>query len=154
MATSPVFVGVVPSATQTLALRVPAGDASHQQDNPVSLLRPVPVKLNDSGLDDIVFRPSVLPISRTDEIFVFDDDGDTEAMNKSSKYTYYKWNGKWRRLDQSPDYDAGEEEIFTPGTGVIIRKSGTGAATEEVVYGRTKIPPFKALSFHTSYPLQ
>ncbi len=132
VATSPVFVGVVPSATQTLALRVSAGDASKQQDNPVSLLRPVPVKLNDSGLDDTVFRPSLLPISRTDEILVFDDD--TEAVNKSSKYTYYKWNGKWRRLDQAADYDAGEEEIFTPGTGVIIRKAGTGAATEQVVY--------------------
>lgn len=132
VATSPVFVGVVPSATQTLALRIPAGDSSNQQDNPVSLLRPVPVKLNESGLDDTVFRPSLLPISRTDEILVFDDTD--EAVNKSSKYTYYKFAGKWRRLDKEPDYDAGEEEIFTPGTGVIIRKSGTGAATEQIVY--------------------
>ncbi len=132
LATSPVFVGVVPSATQTLVLRIPAGGQDKQQDNPVSLLRPVPVKLNDSGLDDTVFRPSSLPISRTDEILVFDDDA--EAINKSSKFTYYKWAGKWRRLDRDANYDAGEEEIFTPGTGVIIRKSGTGAATEQVVY--------------------
>lgn len=129
-ATSAVFVGVVPSDTQTVALRVPAGNA--KQDNPVALLRPVPVKLDDSGLSDSVFSPSTLPVLRTDEILVFDD---TETgINKSATFTYYKFGGKWRRLDQSADYDAGQEEIFTPGTGVIIRKAGVGAASETTVY--------------------
>ena len=47
-ATSPVFVGVVPSDYQAAPLRVPKGN--DKQDNLVSLNRPTPVKLRDSDL--------------------------------------------------------------------------------------------------------
>ena len=137
-ATSAVFVGVVPSDVQTVALRVPAGDSSVKQDNPVALLRPIPVKLDDSGLDEAVFKTSTLPVLRTDEILVYDD---SEAgVNKSAKFTYYKYAGAWRRLDQPANYDAGNEEIFTPGTGVIIRKAGVGAGSEQTVYWKHEDP--------------
>ncbi len=136
-ATSAVFVGVVPSDTQAVPIRVPAGNG--KQDNPVSLIRPVPVKLRDAGLDDdAVFKPSTLPVLRTDELLVYDD---TEAaVNKSAKYTYYRWDGAWRRLDQDASYDAGDDIIFTPGSGVVIRKSGNGGVSEERIYWNHEDP--------------
>ena len=48
VATSPVFVGVVPSDLQAVPLRVPTED--DKQDNHVAHNRPIPVSLRDSNL--------------------------------------------------------------------------------------------------------
>ncbi|MFT4640736.1 MAG: hypothetical protein ACI8T1_004068 [Verrucomicrobiales bacterium] len=128
-ATSAVFVGVVPSDTQAVPIRVPAGTG--QQDNFVALNRPVPVKLRDSGLDSVI-SPSISFLSIDDEILVYDEE-QTE-INKSPKFTYYRdTGGTWRNFDDL-ESDAGDVEIFTPGTGVIIRKTGTGGTEEQTIY--------------------
>lgn len=128
--TSAVFVGVVPSDTLSVPVRVPAGDS--QQDNFLALKRPVPVKLRDAGLES-TFATSPSTFLLTDQLLVYDD---TQiVMNKSPRYTYYRdGGGTWRRFGEGSDYDAGDEEIFTPGTGVILRKLGTGGATETRLY--------------------
>lgn len=125
-ATSAIFVGVVPTNTLSVPLRIPAGNG--QQDNFVALSRPVPVRLRDAGLEDS-FAVSPSTFLLTDQLLVYDD---TQiVINKSPRYTYYRdAQGTWRRFGEGSDYDAGDEEIFTPGTGVIIRKAGTGNAEE------------------------
>lgn len=128
-ATSPVFVGSLPSDFQALPLRMRAGTAT--QDNPVSVLRPTPISLNDSGLvESGAFRASSGPANRLDELLVFDNNA--AQLNKSNSRTYYYFSNAWRRLGSSAD--AGADIIFEPGTGVIIRKGGNGGAADSVVF--------------------
>jgi uncharacterized protein (TIGR02597 family) len=93
-----------------------------QQDNLVGLLRPVPVSLDNSGLiASGAFSASPSPGSRTDELYTFDNTA--VGMNKSASHTFYYWNGAWRQTDKPFSYNAGTNEVFSPGTGVIIRKN-------------------------------
>ncbi len=128
--TSAIFVGVVPTEIQSVPIRVPQG--SGQQDNFVALKRPLPVKLRDAGLEDS-FANSPSTFLLADQLLVYDD---TQiVINKSPRYTYYRdIGGTWRRFGEGTDYDAGDEEIFTPGTGVILRKMGTGGDAEQRLY--------------------
>lgn len=128
--TSAVFIGVVPSETQAVPIRVPAGNG--QQDNFVSLSRPVPVRLRDAGLEP-TFATSPFPFDLRDQLLVYDD---TQiVINKSPRFTYFRdAGGTWRRFGESLDFDAGDEEIFTPGMGVILRKMGQGGVSEERLY--------------------
>jgi uncharacterized protein (TIGR02597 family) len=91
-----------------------------QQDNAIGLPRPVVVSLNDSGLiSSAAFIASPLPGNRTDELLVFDNS--IAQKNKSASSIYYFWNGAWRRVGGGST-DFGTTQVFTPGTGVIIRK--------------------------------
>jgi uncharacterized protein (TIGR02597 family) len=99
--------------------------ASGQQDNFVSLARPMPVSLDDSGLiSSGAFSPSPSLLSRTDELLVFDNT--LAAKNKSASATYFYWNGAWR--EQSNPSNLGAVQVFTPGTAVIIRKAASAVA--------------------------
>ncbi|MGZ5505023.1 MAG: TIGR02597 family protein, partial [Limisphaerales bacterium] len=67
------------------------------QDNYVSLVRPLAVTLNDSGLiSSGAFSASPLPGSRTDELLYFDNT--IAARNKSATAVYYYWSGAWRQV--------------------------------------------------------
>lgn len=92
----------------------------------------MPVRLREAGLEDS-FATSPSTFLLTDQLLVYDD---TQiVINKSPRFTYYRdAGGTWRRFGEGSDFDAGDEEIFTPGTGVIIRKAGTGGAAEERVF--------------------
>lgn len=100
----------------------PAGN----QDNMVALPRPAAVTLNASGLvESGAFRASPSPFIRIDQLFTFDNT--VVGKNKSASATYFYSNQKWQRVGQA--VDVGEDPVFAPGAGVIIRKgAGPGAA--------------------------
>ncbi len=131
--TTPVFVGVVALNSQKVAIRVPAGGTDAKQDNHLALDRPVPMKLRDSNLvESGAFAPSTFPLNPTDVLLVYDDE--EIAINKSASKSYFYWNGAWRKIGPDFDQDSGDDEIFTVGTGVVLRKSGEGNASEEIIY--------------------
>lgn len=128
-ATSPVFVGVVPSDIQTAPLRVPQG--SGYQDNHISLNRPVPVKLRDSDLVSSGAFKSSTPFFLGDQLLVFSDSD--IALNKSASAVYF-YDTAWRLIGADLSEDQGDAVIFEAGTGVIIRKKGEGAGSEEKIF--------------------
>jgi uncharacterized protein (TIGR02597 family) len=95
---------------------------TNKQDNPIALVRPVPVSLNDSGLiSSGAFVPSVSALNRADELLVFDNT--IVGKNKSAVALYY-YLTTWRKVGGGTT-DFGNDQIFSPGTGVIIRKKST-----------------------------
>ncbi len=75
--------------------------------------------LNESGLvQSGAFLASPSLGTHTDELLVFDNA--QVAQNKAVSATYFYLNGTWRRVGLAGDF--GNEPVFTPGTGVIIRK--------------------------------
>jgi uncharacterized protein (TIGR02597 family) len=117
--------GSVHHATWRIAL---TRNAASKQDNIVALPRPHAVSLNSSGLiQSGAFRTSASPLSRADELLVFDNSFATK--NRSPSATYYHWSGAWRRLGAG-SADFGSEAVFTPGAGFIIRAApGSTSAT-------------------------
>ena len=100
-----------------------------KQDNPVAVLRPIPVTLNDSGLiSSGAFAPTTSVALRTDELLVFDNT--VTGTNKSASATYFYYNGAWRKFGSSLALDFGSTVVFSPNTAVQIRKasSATGAS--------------------------
>ena len=97
-----------------------------KQDNFVGLARPVPISLRDSELiSSGAFSSSATPGGRTDELLTFDNTATNH--NKSAFATYYHWNGAWRRVGSGATV-MDDNQIFIPGTGVIIRK-GTNSVS-------------------------
>jgi uncharacterized protein (TIGR02597 family) len=116
-------VGRVISSAIVTTLQAQTGTS---QDNFVGLQRPVAVSLNDSGLiSSGAFSASPLPGSRTDELLTFDNS--VVARNKSSSASYYYWSNAWRQVGGG-NADVGANQIFQPGTGVMIRK-GTNSVS-------------------------
>lgn len=104
-----------------------ATQSSGRQDNPVAIPRPVSVSLIDSGLiSSGGFSASPSLGSRTDELLVFD--GTAIGKNKSPSATYFYYNNAWRKFGAGLT-DFGTDLIFTPGTGVIIRKGASVSST-------------------------
>ena len=94
-----------------------------QQDNFVSVIRPVDVKLNDLGLiSSGAFAASPNAFNRVDQLFVFDNS--VTGLNKSASATYYYFNGAWRKFGQASTIDAGND-VIPAGSGFIIRKGAT-----------------------------
>ncbi len=101
--------------------------ASGYQDNPVSLIRPIPQKLNDCGLiSSGAFIPSVNPVLRKDELLVFDNE--IVGINKSPIATYYYNNG-WKKVGSPTTVDFGNTEIFSSNYGIVIRKAKATSST-------------------------
>jgi uncharacterized protein (TIGR02597 family) len=118
--TTLVALGVVPMARWNAPLRIPDGTAGDKQDNYLALVRPAAVSLDDSGLvASGAFAASPLPGARTDELLTFDNSA--VAKNKSSSAIYFYWSNAWRRVG-SGSAAFGSALVFTPATGVIIRK--------------------------------
>jgi uncharacterized protein (TIGR02597 family) len=96
---------------------------SSQQDNFVSVTRPVPVSLDNLGLiSSGAFASSPSQFNRIDQLFVFDNN--TAAINKSAAGTYYYANSHWRKFGQDPTADFGTDTI-PAGSGFVIRKGVT-----------------------------
>lgn len=118
--------GSVNAANIAIGLNIPP-DASSKQDNYVGLARPVTLTLDDSQLvSSGAFSPSSLPGNRSDELLVFDNT--VAGKNKSSSSIYYYWSGAWRRVGAGSTV-VGTDPVFTPGTGVILRKGTNAPAT-------------------------
>ncbi|MBM3257407.1 MAG: TIGR02597 family protein [Candidatus Liptonbacteria bacterium] len=94
-----------------------------RQDNPVALPRPAAQSLNQSGLvESGAIRPSMSRFQRADELLVFDNQA--IGKNKSASATYFFFAGRWEKYGES-QRDAGDDLIFAPGTGVIIRRNSS-----------------------------
>ena len=121
-----VVVGSV--VTKRLAMYLNS-EASASQDNVIALLRPVPVTLNDSGLiasGAFVASPSVFAIK--DTLIVFDDT--VEKINKSASAIYYYRAGAWRKSGEDANGDFGNDVVFQPGSGVVLRKAANGVGSQ------------------------
>ena len=116
-------LGSVLTKNTTTPLFTRAGATSVQQDNFVSVIRPIDVKLNDLGLiTSGAFLSSPSAVNRIDQLLVFDNA--QVAINKSPSATYFYFNAAWRKFGQPVTTDFGTDTIAT-GTGFIIRKGGT-----------------------------
>jgi uncharacterized protein (TIGR02597 family) len=132
--TTVMTMGIVDTSAWTISLRTPDGSSGTQQDNNIALARAVTLSLGDSGLiSSGAFSASPLPGSRTDELLVFDNA--SVAKNKSASAIYYYWNDAWRAVGKGNTI-VGTNQVFTPGTGVIIRKSTAAQPTTW-----TNLPP-------------
>jgi uncharacterized protein (TIGR02597 family) len=97
--------------------------AAGQQDNFVSVIRPVDVALSNLGLiTSGAFQASTNAAVHTDELLVF---AHTPAVqNRSASATYFYFNSHWRKVGDPgfPDRDA---DVISAGDGFVIRKGAT-----------------------------
>lgn len=106
----------------TTKLRVPiVAKAAAKHDNFLGLQRPNNVTLAASELiTSGAFQASPSVGVHTDELLVFNNA--TVQKNKSAAAIYFYWNNAWRKTGAgAATFDA--TQIFTPGTGFIIRKN-------------------------------
>ncbi|MGC1479222.1 MAG: TIGR02597 family protein, partial [Chthoniobacterales bacterium] len=86
--------GMVLTGPEMLVLST---SSSESQDNDVAITRPVPVTLNEAGLES-AFVESVghRPFQIRDKVFVFDN---TQNSGQVASATYYRMDGDWYRND-------------------------------------------------------
>ncbi|MDI1250699.1 MAG: TIGR02597 family protein [Lacunisphaera sp.] len=94
-----------------------------QNDNYVALAFPMGVTLDGTGLAASGFTASTNTFSLKDQLLWFDPSG--TGTNRSSTYTYFYYNGAWRRKGESVSVDFGPTVLAT-GSGFIIRKAANG----------------------------
>lgn len=124
-ATSVSVYGRVPSGVVSAVLNTQGGAAP--QDNAVALSFPTTVTLDGSNLQGSgAFRASTSPLLHTDELYVFDNTA--TGINKAAAAVYYYYNSGWRKVGAPVTTDFGTTAVFAPGTGVMIRKGGTGGS--------------------------
>ncbi len=100
-----------------------------QQDNFVSITRPLPVTLNDLNLiGGGAFTPSVGTHSGSvyDQLLLFDNT--TAAINKTAAAFYYYYAGAWRQEGYSGDHGG---DVIPAGAAILIRKYGAASATTQ-----------------------
>jgi len=110
--------------------------ATNKQDNFVALTYPVPVTFNQSGLftstvsTTNAVRSSANAALIVDEVFVYDN---TVAGINKSPTTYYFSGGAWRKFVSGGSLvDSGNDIVFQPGSGVIIRRGVDSAGPRSV----------------------
>ena len=92
----------------------------------MAIPRALGVTLNDSGLiSSGAFKESIFAANRVDELLVFDNSN--AARNKSAVATYFYRNNIWRKVGDGVDH--GNDVLFQPGTGVIIRAGPDNASS-------------------------
>jgi len=112
----PLISGAGPSPTQ-------------QQDNFVSITRPLPVALRDLNLiASNAFTPTTSIHAIQDQLFLFNNA--VAALNKAPNPAtdYYYMNGMWQHLGGTLGVDAGGDTI-PAGAAIMIRKVGTNGNT-------------------------
>lgn len=110
--------GCVFTKRLTVALN---SQGNSQQDNLVSLTRPVAVALKDSNLvSSGAFTPSTSPLILKDQLSVFDNNA--AGINKLPVATYYYYNAAWRQFGRPVAEDHGSD-VLVSGSGFLIRKS-------------------------------
>jgi len=100
-------------------------------DNPVSNIRPIPMKLKDLGLiSSGGFTPSLgtQSFNRRDTLMTFNNAA--TGLNKAAAHIYFYNNptGEW--MDALESNRVADDDLIEPSTGCIIRKyqTGTGAS--------------------------
>ncbi|MCH6258456.1 TIGR02597 family protein [Puniceicoccaceae bacterium K14] len=116
------FRGAVNDEVLTLMFHT---DASSKQDNYVSLNRPNPVSLKDSGIaSGFTDSTSFSGRGRRDELLLFDNESQT--INKSPSKIFYTINGTWY---SSADRSVADDFLLMPSDCFIIRKWRDGGNT-------------------------
>jgi uncharacterized protein (TIGR02597 family) len=107
------------------------------QDNPVAIIQPVSVSLNNTGLSPAAgsFVATTSTRNFQDELLLYNNS--QAALNKAPSTTYYYMNNAWRLYGDSPSNDHGSD-LIPPGTGLLIRKA---ASTGQTVFW-TNIPSY------------
>ena len=117
ISTTVTFTGEV--VMSGLSLPVILGDTS-QQDNPIGLQRPIEMTLNESGLSG--------SFEAGDELLIWDN-AEKKQNRLAGDATVYTWDGaKW--IKDGVDVDVGDDSVFTPGLGFIVRKLAGGGLDE------------------------
>jgi len=102
-----------------LSLPVVLGDTS-EQDNPIGLQRPIEMTLNESGLS--------ATFEAGDTLLIWDN-ADPKQNRLAADAGSYTWDGgKW--IKDGVDVDVGDDAVFTPGLGFIVRKAAGGGLDE------------------------
>ena len=102
-----------------LSLPVVLGDTS-EQDNPIGLQRPIEMTLNESGLS--------ATFEAGDTLLIWDN-ADPKQNRLAADAVSYTWDGgKW--IKDGVDVDVGDDAVFTPGLGFIVRKAAGGGLDE------------------------
>jgi len=104
-----------------------------QQDNIIGLQRPIEMTLDESGLiTSNAFAVTTDPSDIQDMLLVFDmsEAKKNRSANDADRYFYY--NNGWRLDGADIATDYGDTEVFTPGTGFIIRKAAALADEQKV----------------------
>jgi uncharacterized protein (TIGR02597 family) len=138
IATASTLTVVGSVVTGSLAITVNALGGTSKQDNAIALRFAGTVTLAQSNLvGSGAFQASTSALLRKDELHVFDNT--VAGYNKTPVAIYYYYNGGWRKAGAAVTTNYGSEAVFTPGSGVVLRKSGTGssAATSYWVYAIT-----------------
>ncbi|MDQ6765123.1 MAG: TIGR02597 family protein, partial [Verrucomicrobiota bacterium] len=94
--------------------------ATSQQDNPVSILRPLDITLNMSGL-----TPTDGSFVANDQVLLFDNS--QVGFNKAPSAIYYRdlaHNSIWRLVGDNNVIDRGND-LLSLGTGFVVRKAPT-----------------------------
>ena len=122
--------------TGPLAVMVAAQGGSAKQDNPVALRFAGTVTLAQSNLvGSGAFQASTSALLRKDELLVYDNAA--AGINKPAAATYYFFNGAWRKVGSASSVDFGSTAVFAPGTGVLLRKAGTGGTAQDSFWNYT-----------------
>lgn len=126
--------GRVPTGVVSTVINAQGGTA--KQDNTASLSFPLTVTLDNSNLRGSgAFATSPSSFVHSDELYVFDNTA--AGTNKVAAAVYYYYNNAWRKVGEPVTSDFGATAVFAPGTGVIIRKSGTGSSAAETYWTYT-----------------
>lgn len=96
-----------------------------QNDNFVALSYPVDVTLDGTGLATAAFQASASPAVPKDQLYWYDPA--VTGINKSATYTYYYYNGAWRRKGSPATTNFGST-VLKAGSGFIIRKAAGGSS--------------------------
>ena len=98
--------------------------AAIAQDNPTSMIRPIDVSLNNTGLSPAngSFVATTTTRQLRDELLVFDNS--KTSYNKSPSATYYYFNNAWRLFNDAGTVDHGAD-IIPAGSALIIRKAAS-----------------------------
>ncbi len=120
-------LGSVLQRKLTVPLRTATGTP---QDNPVSLLRPLDVTLNTSGLtptDGSFLAGASGSVETNDQLLVFNNA--QIGFDKSPSAVYYRdsaANGNWRLVGDNNLTDHGND-VIPLGTGFVVRKAATAS---------------------------
>lgn len=124
------FLGEV--VMDDLAMPIIAQDLS-QQDNIIGLQRPIEMTLDESGLvSSGAFATTTDSSSPTDVLLVFDNSVAKKNRTSDDATQFYYFNGAWRKVGEPDTSDFGDTQVFTPGTGFIIRKATALSVSEQV----------------------
>lgn len=97
-----------------------ATETGSKQDNFVSLNRPIPLTLTESGLaSGFVESSGKLSFQRKDELLVFDNS--TPAINRSASRVFFMTGGSW--VEDTSGFPNADDFEIQPGSAMIIRKA-------------------------------